>query len=88
MDFGAAFSPYQMESQLRNSSLFLGAAVPTPALSLGSVPAGMLMTICPPPPACGSPPTRLRVPPRTEARLWSMLTDLAVAGASEVDLDV
>ena len=76
-----------MESQLRNSSLFLGTAVP--ALSLGSVLAGMLMTIWPPPPPdCGSPPTRLRVPPRTEARLWSMLTDLAAVGASEVDLDV
>ena len=75
-----------MESQLRNSSLFLETT--GPALSLGSVLAGMLMTIWPPPPDCGSPPTRLRVPPRTEARLWSMLTDLGVVGASEVDLDV
>ena len=43
-----------------------------------------------PPPdwAASVVPTLLRVPPTTEARLWSTLTDLAGVGASYEDLDV
>ena len=94
MDFEVAFSADddQTESQLRNSSLFLAPLEVAAALSLGSVVAGMLMTIwLPPPPdwAASVAPTLLRVPPpTTEARLWSTLTDLAGVGASYEDLDV
>ena len=75
-----------MESQLRNSSLFSAALELAP--SLGSVVAGMLMTIWLPPDGLEEPSALLRVPPTTEARLWSRLTDLTAVGVSLEDLDV